>query len=112
VAHSGNGELYTVDPSTGASATIAGVSGLASVDGLVLRGHDVWAVLNSNQVISLRLAPDLASGVAVETITSALFQTTATAALFGDTLAVVNAKFDTGFPPTASEYDVVLVDAD
>ncbi len=109
VAHSGNGELYTVDPATGVSATIAGVSGLASADGLVLRGRDLWAVLNSNQVIRVRLASDLSSGVAVETITNALFQTTATAALFGDTLAVVNAKFDTGFPPTATEYNVVLV---
>jgi hypothetical protein len=39
VAHSGNAELYTVDPQTGASALIAGVS-VPNVDGIVLRGRD------------------------------------------------------------------------
>lgn len=111
VAHSGNGELYTVDPKTGSSSTIAGISGLTSVDGLVLDDDHLWAVQNINQVTRIRLAEDLASGVVEEVITSALFQTSTTAALFDDTLAVVNAKFDTGFPPTAAEYDVILVDA-
>ena len=27
----------------------------------------------------------------------------------GDALATVNAKFDTGFPPTATSYEVVIV---
>jgi hypothetical protein len=44
-----------------------------------------------------------------EVITSDLFQTPATAARFGSRLAVVNAKFDTGFPPTATTWEVVLV---
>ncbi len=35
----------------------------------------------------------------------------ATAARLGSRLAVVNAKFDTGFPPTADQFEVVLVDA-
>ena len=38
MAHSANGQLYTVDPRTGASATIAGVS-VPSVDGIVLEGR-------------------------------------------------------------------------
>jgi hypothetical protein len=42
-------------------------------------------------------------------ITSPDFETPTTAARFGNTLAVVQAKFDTGFPPTAATYDVVLV---
>ncbi len=54
VAHSTNGELYTVDPVTGASATIAGVS-VPSVDGIVLLGRRLWAVQNSNQVSAVRL---------------------------------------------------------
>jgi sugar lactone lactonase YvrE len=49
VAHSGNGQLYTVDPATGASATIAGVS-VPSVDGIVLLGRRLWAVQNTNQM--------------------------------------------------------------
>jgi hypothetical protein len=43
VAHLANAQLYTVDPATGASATIAGVS-VPNVDGLVLAGRQLWAV--------------------------------------------------------------------
>ena len=110
VAHSANGQLYTVDPRTGASATIAGVS-VAQVDGLVLEGRRLWAVQNTNQVTRIRLGRHLRSGVVEEVITSELFQVPSTAALFGRRLAVVNAKFDTGIPPTADQYEVVLVKA-
>ena len=48
-------------------------------------------------------------GVAVEVITSDLFQIPTSAAT-SSRLAVVNAKFDTGIPPTADQYEVVLVD--
>ena len=44
-----------------------------------------------------------------EVITSELFQVPTTAARFGSLLAVVNAKFNTGFPPTATQYEVVVV---
>jgi hypothetical protein len=30
-------------------------------------------------------------------------------AIHGNRLVAVNAKFDTGFPPTADEYEVVIV---
>jgi sugar lactone lactonase YvrE len=110
VAHSANAQLYTVDPATGASARIAGVS-VPNVDGLVLEAGRLWAVQNfSNQVARIRLAPDLTSGVVEEVITSDLFQVPTTAARFGSRLAVVNAKFDTGIPPTADQYEVILVD--
>jgi hypothetical protein len=110
VAHSTNGELYTVDPVTGASATIAGVS-VPNVDGIVLLGRHLWAVQNFiNQVARVQLSPDLTSGVIEEVITSDLFQVPATAARFGSRLAVANAKFDTGFPPTADQYEIVVVD--
>lgn len=109
VAHSTNGELYTVDPVSGASATIAGVS-VPGVDGIVLLGKRLWAVQNTDQVTRVQLSAHLTSGVIEEVITSDLFQTPATAARFGSRLAVVNAKFDTGFPPTAEEWEVVLVD--
>jgi sugar lactone lactonase YvrE len=110
VAHSANAQLYTVDPTTGASATIAGVS-VPNVDGILLEAGRLWAVQNfSNQVSRIRLSPDLTSGVVEEVITSALFQIPTTAARFGSRLAVVNAKFDTGIPPTADQYEVILVD--
>jgi hypothetical protein len=60
-------------------------------------------------VARVRLSPDLTSGVVEELITDDDFQTPTTAIRFGNRLAVVNAKFDTGFPPTAEEYEVVLV---
>jgi len=110
VAHSTNGQLYTVDPRTGASATIAGVS-VAQVDGIVLQGRRLWAVQNTNQVTRIRLGRHLTSGVVEKVITSPLFQVPTTAALFGRRLAVVNAKFDTGIPPTADQYEIVLVKA-
>jgi hypothetical protein len=110
VAHSANAQLYTVDPATGSSATIAGVS-VPNVDGIVLQGRRLWAVQNfSNQVARIRLDPHLTSGVVEEVITSELFQIPTTAARFGSRLAVVNAKFDTGIPPTADQYEVILVD--
>jgi sugar lactone lactonase YvrE len=110
VAHSGNGALYTVDPATGVSETIAGVS-VPNVDGIVLDAGRLWAVQNfSNQVSRVRLSPDLTSGVVEATITHDAFQIPTTAIRFGDRLAVVNAKFDTGIPPTADQYEVVLVD--
>jgi sugar lactone lactonase YvrE len=111
VAHSANAQLYTVDPTSGSSATIAGVS-VPNVDGIVLAGRRLWAVQNfSNQVSRIRLRPHLTSGVVEEVITSELFQVPTTAARFGSRLAVVNAKFDTGIPPTANQYEVVVVDA-
>jgi sugar lactone lactonase YvrE len=110
VAHSANGQLDTVDPKTGASATIAGVS-VPQVDGIVLQGRRLWAVQNTNQVTRIRLRRHLTSGEVDKVITSDLFQTPSTAARFGRRLAVVNAKFDTGFPPTADQYEVVLVKA-
>lgn len=111
VAHSGNGEIYRVDPADGSSSLIAGVS-VPNVDGLVLHGRQLWAVQNfDNQISRFELDQDYTSGELQEVITSDLFQTPSTAALFGHTLAVVNAKFDTGFPPTADQYEVVLVDA-
>jgi sugar lactone lactonase YvrE len=110
VAHSANAQLYTVDPATGASATIAGVS-VPNVDGIVLEAGRLWAVQNfSNQISRIRLAPDLTSGVVEAVITSELFQVPTTAARFGSRLAVVNAKFDTGIPPTADQYEVIVVD--
>jgi len=33
-----------------------------------------------------------------------------TVARFGNRLALVNAKFDTGFPPTATSYEVVVIE--
>jgi sugar lactone lactonase YvrE len=110
VAHSGQGALNVVDPATGESRMIEGVS-VPFVDGILLEGGELYAVQNFlNQIAVVRLSPDLTSGTVEELITSDLFQIPTTVARFGDRLATVNAKFDTGFPPTADQYEVIIVD--
>jgi hypothetical protein len=110
VAHSALGRLYTVDPETGETAEIAGLS-VPGVDGIVVQDRDLWAVQgSSNQVTEVELSRDLTAGTAEEVITDDAFQTPSTAIWSDGNLAVVNAKFDTGFPPTATQYEVVLVD--
>lgn len=108
VAHSSLGELYTVDPETGVSALIEGVS-VPAVDGIEIRGGTLWAVQNSlDQISRIALAGDLSSGTLDGVITSPDFRTPTTAVLFGNTLAVVNAQF---FYPTDTQFEVVLVRA-
>jgi len=110
VAHSADGALYTVDPATGASVAIAGAD-VPNVDGILFEAGRLWAVQNfNNQVTELRLSSDLASATVERIITSDRFQVPTTVARDGSRLAVVNAKFDTGFPPTATSFEVVLVD--
>ena len=111
VAHSDNGTILAVDPHTGTSETVAGVS-VPGADGIRLEAGRLWVVQGFlNQVSRVKLSPDLASGTVDAVITSALFQFPTTLARHGSRLAVVNGKFDTGFPPTAGEYEVVIVDA-
>jgi sugar lactone lactonase YvrE len=107
VAHSGNNAIYKVDPATGASTPVVAIEG---PDGIVLAGGRLW-VVHAGEVTRLRLNGDLTSAVVEKDITSDLFQTPTTAALFGHRLGVVNAKFDTGVPPTADQYEVVIVNA-
>jgi hypothetical protein len=80
------------------------------VDGIVVRCAHLWAVQGSNQITEVRLTRDLTTGSVVEVITDEAFHTPTTAIHFDSRLAVVNAHFDSGFPPTADKYEVVLVD--
>lgn len=110
VAHTADSTVYTVDPTTGASAPIAGAD-LPFVDGILFEAGRLWAVQNqANQITELRLRPDLSAATVERVITSSDFQVPTTVARHGSRLAVVNAKFDTGFPPTATSYEVVTVD--
>ena len=109
VSHSGLGSLFAVDPETGESSLIEGVS-VPAVDGILLEAGRLYAVQNTlNQIAEIKLDSDLSSGSLEEVITSRYFQVPSTVARHGDLLAVVNAKFDTGFPPTAETYEVVIV---
>ena len=110
VAHSSDATAYTVDPDSGASAAIAGAN-VPFVDGILLEAGRLWAVQNfANQMTELRLSPDLTSATVEQVITNSDFQVPTTVARHGNRLALVNAKFDTGFPPTATTYEVVIVE--
>jgi sugar lactone lactonase YvrE len=109
VAHSADATLYTVDPTTGASAQIAGAD-VPNVDGILFEAGRVWAVQNfSNQITELKLSGDLTSATVRRVITDPAFEIPTTVARWGNRLATVNAKFDTGFPPTATTFEVVEV---
>jgi len=102
VAHSNNAAVYSVNPSTGASALLAG--DLPNVDGILFEAGRLWAVQNFlNQIIELRVPGDLSSATVERVITNAdvdgAFGIPTTVARFGNVLATVNAHFDTGFPP-------------
>jgi outer membrane protein assembly factor BamB len=124
VGHTLRGGLYTVDPASGVSEEItlpAGAVPPGVSDGVILRGNSVWVVENFiNQVVELRLAPDLSSGAVARVHDNAsvggLFRIPTTMGLSGDRLVVVNARFDMGFPPPlgvpappGTDYDVVQV---
>lgn len=110
IVNSSAGEVYTVDPMTGV-ATLIDLGGAAvNGDGLVLSGRTLYAVVGGlNQVIKIELAADLSSGAVVDAITNDAFDVPTTAAKFGASLYVVNAKF--GTPPLPSTpYEIVRID--
>ncbi|MDQ0921760.1 sugar lactone lactonase YvrE [Pseudarthrobacter sp. W1I19] len=107
VAHTAQQALYAVDPETGKSDRIDGPD-LEFIDGILVKGHTVWAVQNMvNQISRLELSRDLSSFKVEDVIKSKHFNIPTTVAKFGDTLAAVNAKFG----KQATQYDVVLVPA-
>jgi hypothetical protein len=120
VNHTALGELFTVDPATGASAAIA-VDGLvpSTLDGLLLVGRSLWAVQNfANTLVRVSLSPDLSRGSITSVITNSLFRVPTTVARHGNRLALVNGRFDLGLPapfgpgaPPGTEFDVVVVRA-
>jgi hypothetical protein len=120
VNHTALGILALVDPETGVSTEIS-LTGPGLVpgtpDGLQLEGRTAWVVQNfDNSVARVKLAPDLTSGEVVDVIHSGLFRVPTTVALHGSTLALVNARFNLGFPPPfgpgappGTDFDVVQV---
>jgi len=102
VDHTELGVLATVDPVTGVSELVE-ITGGALVpgtpDGLLLDGRTAWVVQNfANSVAEVRLSPDLRTGEVVQTITDPMFMVPTTVAMHGNTLVLVNSRFDLGFP--------------
>ena len=110
VSHSSLGQLFTVNPRTGVSAPIGGLL-VPFVDGILFSGGRLYAAqIFFNQIAEIELSPDLSYGTVERIITSPLFEIPTSVARHGNRLAVVNSKIDTGFPPTAATYEVVIVD--
>lgn len=115
--HTTLGVLYRIDPATGEVTEVdLGGELVSSGDGIVLHGKTVYVVQNFlNQVAVVELQPDLATGQVVDTVTSDQFRVPTTAARFGNSLYLVNARFDVAFPPllggepVSIDYDVVKV---
>ncbi|MGH2900789.1 MAG: hypothetical protein ACRDMZ_19085, partial [Solirubrobacteraceae bacterium] len=115
--HSTLGVLYRIDPATGNATRIdLGGDAVPNGDGIVLQGGTLYVVQNFfNQVAVVALDPAITSGRVTRLITSGLFRVPTTAARFGSSLYLVNARFDAGFPPFLGgerqflDYDVVKV---
>jgi trehalose/maltose transport system substrate-binding protein len=106
------GKLYRVDPDTGDTTNIEGVS-VPEADGLLLDGKTLYVVytnteIGSEQVAVVQLDPELTSGAIVDSIASDDFDVPTTVAGFGNALYVVNARYGTDPLPT-TEYNVVRV---
>ncbi|MFC6285674.1 hypothetical protein ACFP3Q_00355 [Nocardioides sp. GCM10027113] len=120
VNHTDLGIIALVHPRTGESREIP-LTGPplvpGTLDGLQVEGRRVFVVQNfANSVAEVRLSPKLTHGRVVEVITSDLFRVPTTVAKHGKRLALVNARFDLGFPPPfgpgappGTDYDVVQV---
>lgn len=111
VVPASTGTLCTVDPGTGVTTEVAGVS-VPNTDGLVLEGRHLWAVQSLlNKITRWHVRGDLSGGTLEKTITDPQFHIPLTAAKFGNRLAVVNSHLDSGFPPTNPTYEVLVVKA-
>jgi len=111
VANSGAQAVYRVDPDTGEATEIdLGGDALPNADGLVLLGRTLYVVQNSsNQIAVVELSADYTSGEVVDTITDDDFRVPTTAAVFGNALYAVNARFGTTPGPDV-EYEIVRVE--
>ena len=108
----GVGRLVRVDARTGASSVVdLGGYSVLNGDGLVRRGRTLWVVRNANNLVAvIRLDRTAASGRLLRELTSPLLRVPSTADLFGHSLYLVNARFDT--PPTpTTDYNVVHIRA-
>jgi sugar lactone lactonase YvrE len=97
IVQSNTGQLFTVDQD-GITDEIEGAT--VGGDGLLLDGKTLYAVTRSpvDQIVVIKLAPDLSSGTVVGSITSPDFSGPTTIDEHGNRLYAVNARFTV--PPT------------
>jgi sugar lactone lactonase YvrE len=111
VVNSSTGKLYTIDTASFTTREIdLGGATVTMGDGILLHGRTLYVVRNrSNEIVAIRLAPDLQSGTIVDVIRSAAFDVPTTIARHGNALYAVNARFGTSGPTTAT-YTAVRVE--
>ncbi|WP_432495395.1 hypothetical protein [Kineococcus gypseus] len=113
VTQSSTGDLFRLDPATGATDRIE-LTGrdLTAGDGLVLRGRTLYVVRGfdpADSVAVVRLAPDARSGAVVGELTDEDLDVPTTGILSAGALWLVNGRFTNPDPATA-DYQVVRVD--
>jgi hypothetical protein len=104
------GQLFSIDPATGATKRIAlvGTDKLEFGDGLLLHGKKLYVVRNqANRVATLRVSRDLSTATLKGEVTRPEFAVPTTIARHGSRLYVVNAKF--GSNTAGQTYEVVRV---
>ena len=114
VNNTATGQLYRVDPRTGASVRIDILNApFASpfTDGLLLHGTTLYSVENfRNRIAAIELSADLSTATITGYLTSPNFDVPTTAAFFGSALYAVNARFRAdGSLPLPADDDVVWV---
>jgi sugar lactone lactonase YvrE len=110
VVHSSAGMLFRVDPTTGMTTAVdLGGEVLTNGDGLLLRGHTLYAVQNRlNTVAVLCLNARGTRARVVDRLTDERFDVPTTVAAYGDRLYLPNARFTTPPEPT-TPYSVVAI---
>jgi hypothetical protein len=99
IVQSNTGKLFTVNHAGETSEIDLGGDDVASGDGILLDGRNLYVVQNFlNLLAKVRLAPDLSSGEVVSRTGDEDFDIPTTVAEKGNVLYLVNARFTT--PPT------------
>lgn len=113
IVHSPTGALYSIDPSTGRTATIdTGDAELRAGDGLELDGSTLYVVRNQlDRVAVVELDEGHGSATAITELTADGLDIPTTAALVGSDLWTVNARFTTSAGPE-TEYWITRLDTD
>ena len=110
IGNSGSAALYSVNAATGVATTINVGGPVPTNDGLVLRGNKLYVVQNFiNQISVIKLNGSWDSGDVLHIITDPNYRIPATAAIKGNMIYAVNAKFDLAVPPIfGGEYDPTI----
>ena len=106
------GDLFRVDPATGATTQTAlgGDNAVENGDGLVRRGRTLYVVQNrSNLIAVVKLNRDGTSGTVKDRLTDPDLDVPSTADLFGRAIYAVNARFGTPTTPD-TPYQIVRVE--